>query len=218
MNKIAIYTSWFGNYDILRKPIYKDCDFFCFTDKPSGLYKNWKLINVNSEIDVVRTSRKYKFSPYLFLDYDYFIWQDACLVMKRDPNSLISCLKEASLGIYLHAELNTLREEVDLICALNKDDPKLVKKQFSIYEKEGLPENVSLFETTIMVMKNNNLLRNFLEIWWAEIENYSRRDQVSLPYLLWKHKMDCVPLKPGNIYHNPFFKHFRHRHETHIKF
>jgi hypothetical protein len=216
MNKIAVYTSLFGDYDILRAPIYKDCDFFCFSDRPEIVYKGWNIIQANP-IDPIRTARYYKLHPHDFLDHDYFLWQDACMVLKKDPFKLIDQLENESLGIYPHAELKTYEDEIRLICGLQKDNIDLVQRQYSFYKEQGLPKDVPIFETTIMVVKNNQLTRQFFVDWWSELKRFSRRDQVSLPFLLWEKKVNCVGLKPGTIYHNPFFKHYRHKHELTIK-
>jgi hypothetical protein len=50
--------------------------------------------------------------------------------------------------------------------------------------------------------------------WWNEISLNSKRDQISLPYVLWRHGVK--PLTPGFNYsrNNPYFRVRKHRYNV----
>lgn len=55
------------------------------------------------------------------------------------------------------------------------------------YKKEGMPRNLGLIETNLMVINlRHTATRPFFELWKKEIEAGSHRDQLSINYCLWK--------------------------------
>ena len=55
------------------------------------------------------------------------------------------------------------------------------------YVKEGFPRFFGLTENGILVREHNNedCIR-IMDTWWDEVLNYSRRDQLSFMYAIWK--------------------------------
>ena len=57
---------------------------------------------------------------------------------------------------------------------------------------EGFPQNYGLPENNIIYRKHNKAeIISIMNDWWYMLEHYSRRDQLSLPYVLWKHNIKC---------------------------
>ena len=46
------------------------------------------------------------------------------------------------------------------------------------------------YETGILLRMNTNRVHYFNDIWWSEIQNGSLRDQLSIPYVVWKLRRD----------------------------
>ena len=51
------------------------------------------------------------------------------------------------------------------------------------------------------------------ELWWAEINTESKRDQVSLPFILWKSKLpfEVIQVDVFNGDNNPYLKWYPHK-------
>lgn len=66
---------------------------------------------------------------------------------------------------------------------------------------QGMPEHYGLYENNIFLINPNNdcTCELFLQ-WWKEYEMYSKRDQISLPYILYKNNM-----KTGVLFDKDFF-------------
>ena len=65
-----------------------------------------------------------------------------------------------------------------------------------------------MLEATIIIRKHNeDLCVSLMRSWWDEFINGVQRDQISLPYVLWKNKfsMSDLYLLGDNEYANPRF-------------
>ena len=62
--------------------------------------------------------------------------------------------------------------------------------------KEGYPQGNGLTETGVL-FRIHNATSHFDRLWWQCIEKYSRRDQLSFNYVLWKTSMTCASLLPN---------------------
>ena len=65
--------------------------------------------------------------------------------------------------------------------------------------RQCYPKKSGLFETNVMyrINKNGNV-RNCNALWWSLIEKYSKRDQLSFNYVLWKLEIVCEYILPIN--------------------
>jgi len=219
MNKIVIYTAIFGHRDTLSEPefIPKDCDFICFTD--NNFKSNiWKIIKVSPPLaDPVRSARKYKILGHKYLpDYKYSVWIDGNIVVRGDVNRLIkNYLTDCHLAVYNHACLkvggrNCVYQEAQTLIDLSKtckykDDPELIKKQMAKYRAEHYPSKNGLVCSSVMLCEHNQAdVIMAMEAWWQELDNFSRRDQLSFNYIAWKQNLNFVYLD-GDCWDNDFF-------------
>ena len=49
-----------------------------------------------------------------------------------------------------------------------------------------MPQNYGLFEMSTFIKKNTPIIKTFDLLWWEHICKFSSRDQISLPFVLWK--------------------------------
>lgn len=66
----------------------------------------------------------------------------------------------------------------------------------NVLRRNRYPVNNGLNETNILYRIHSNDIKRFNDFWWSCIERYSRRDQLSFNFALWKLKMQCEPLLP----------------------
>lgn len=204
--KTVIYTSFTGNYDSLinHKYISKDFDYICFTDKKiknPGIWEIKKIINSN--LDLNRKSKQYKIFSNKFLNkYKYSIWVDSNIdivsnTLEKRVDELIKQNKKISIGI--HFERNCIYQEARACINQQRDEPEIILKEIKFLKKERYPKNNGLFENNIIFREHNNhKIIKLMENWWWMIENFSRRDQLSFNYVLWKNKIECIPLFSQN--------------------
>lgn len=219
MNETVIYTAIFGGRDKLSEPefIPANCDFICFTD---GNFKSdvWKIKKMVPPLDdPVRSARKYKILGHKYLsDYKYSVWIDGNIVVRGDVNRLIAnYLANCHLAVYNHARRkvdgrNCVYQEAQTLIDLSKtkkykDDPALIKKQIAKYLAEHYPVNNGLVCSSVILREHNQAdVVMAMEAWWRELENFSRRDQLSFNYIAWKQNLNFVYLD-GDCWDNDFF-------------
>ncbi|MFN3555779.1 MAG: glycosyltransferase domain-containing protein [Bacteroidales bacterium] len=201
----VVYSCVTGDYDNIQPLFYKskDCDYILFTDNPSLKPEGWevRLMNNFPVQNRVLLAKMPKVLPHRFLkEYDYSIWIDGNYDLIGDISELISYLDTRPLGLFPHSNGHkTIEQEALKVIELKKADPVIVKKQLRNYKSKGFPDNLGVYEAGILVRKHfDDHLMEVMEAWWHEIKNYSARDQLSLPYVLWKHKLDFKVLKGNN--------------------
>lgn len=193
--KIAIYTCMIGNYDRIHEPLFKpdNVDYIIVTDGHSPSSDIWKGIDINSIkgvplLDASRISRYIKLHPHLFLpEYDYSIYIDANIKTVGDMRYLIYLLNQYGFIANIHRHRDCIYEEIKSCIRLKKDNPQIMRKQIDSYQNTGMPGHYGLIEANLMVRDHHNpACIEIMEKWWEEIAKHSGRDQLSLPFVLWK--------------------------------
>lgn len=203
---IVIYTASSDNYDKLIQHTYKskDFDYICFTDKKIKNPGIWQIKPINKrKYDSVRTARYYKLFPNKFLsNYKYSIWIDSNIditnnILEERISELIKNNETISAGT--HFSRHCIYQEAKTCIDLQKDEPGLILKQIKFLKQKKYPKNNGLFETGVIFRKHNDLkVIKTMEDWWWMIRNFSKRDQLSFNYALWKNKLKCKKLFPIN--------------------
>ena len=193
--KIAVYTCIIGGYDHLQEPPFKpgNVDYILVTDGPLPSTGAWKGIDVRTikgvpALDNTRVSRYIKLHPHLFLnDYDYSIYIDGNIQTVGDMRYLILLLNQYGLLSSLHYNRSCIYEELEVCIHKKKDDERIMRKQIESYRSAGMPGNYGLTESNLLVRDHHNPVCNeIMERWWQEILKHSRRDQLSLSFVLWE--------------------------------
>jgi len=195
MNKerLVVYTALFTD-DIEHihgtLPEYRDSsiEFICFTNTPHLKSNTWDIRLVDCELSARKQARKYKMLPHKYLpNYDAWIWMDNSCLFKYDPVDLFELyMTNFDMCLHEHCDRSNIIQEAEVIIQRNLDDSTIVNNQIKKYLREQY-EDYGLYETGILMRRNNSHIVSFNEMWWAEINNNSIRDQISFPYVLWKH-------------------------------
>ena len=220
--KKVIYTPLVGNYDTLKDPEYvmKGWDYLCFSnDLQQKDYTTWQIRPIpHPEKDKLRQSRYAKLNPHkLLADYEYSLWMDANIeVVSPLFEQVINDRLAAGplISIPKHPQRNCIYKEAEVCIHKGKDFKWTIKRQIDYLKSNNFPENHGLYENNIILRKHNDHKIVLLsEDWWKLYRAFSNRDQLSLAFLLWKHKIDCVPLFPeGNSAQNfPGLRYYFHR-------
>lgn len=224
--KVAIYTCIIGDYDNLLEPIYsnKFMDFYIVTDRVRKQDSQWKEIYSKDfeyiygrNLDNQRINRFFKLHPdVLFPEYEYSIYIDGSMVVMSDVIPIILSLGQNQfIGLHNHPDRNHLyNEKIAILRAKRPVEIKKLNKQLKDYYDDGYDDSLGLYENTIIVRRHNDeKCKKIMNDWWDNILKYSSRDQISLPYVLWKNglrKEDVLKLG-DNLKLNPRFYYLGHK-------
>lgn len=197
-NKIVIYTCITGNYDRIYDPllIEDNIEYVLFTNNRNIKSNIWKIVMISDEISKrcmnnnMLINRYIKMHPHLlFNDYDYSIYIDGNIQIISTISDFVSCInKNSGIAIHRHCAFDCIYLEQKNCLAEKKGNKKNLKKQIKMYKSKGFPKKFGLFECNILVcdLKSEDAKLIFNE-WWNDFILFSSyRDQISLPYVLWK--------------------------------
>lgn len=212
--KVIVYSTNLKGYDALHDaPPYKfnmsdDFQYLYYTDDlaPNG----WEKIEMQG--DSRKESRYYKINSHKLPPHDISIYVDASFNFTKGIKNWVDFVSEHDIAIAKHGKDENIYEHIGTCIHAEKDDPKKMIAQVSKYINEGLPEHI-LTENGIIIRRNNANVKLMNEIWWSEYIAGSERDQLSLPYALWKSgvKMTLLPFSVReNEYCNGWNTHKKH--------
>lgn len=214
-HKIVLYTCIFGTIDKPKSMRFKNnFDYILFTDQKDLKASGWDVVYIpnNNLISNTKLARYYKHHPIqLFPNYEASIWLDAT---HYQINSIECLIDKSDISAMQHFCTQTLRQELNLCIQLKKDNKEVMLKQVDNYYKDGYIDQSQFFCTTCLIRKHNQIIYDFQEMWWNEIDKFSIRDQLSFSYCLWKKNIFCetilgfcrkIPLLENDKY-SEFFK------------
>lgn len=215
--KIAVYTCIVGHYDWLLEPQYVEpgIDYYVFTDIDCPASSAWKKIDIRQFDDYGTLSpsqlnRKIKMLPFHYLpDYDYTLYVDGNIKIMDAISPMIQEMGHHAFGVHYHRTRDCIYDELVRVDYLRKADMTIARHQIADYKRQGYPRHHGLYENTILVRKHDDQATcQLMEAWWQEYVKYPTRDQLSLPYLIWKLGYDKtkIHIMGMNLYHNPQFK------------
>lgn len=185
--KIAVYTAIcgkHGRYTPLIVPTdLKGYDFIPFFNNEGRL-----------------GARKIKMLPHKYLpQYDVSMWIDGAAGIAGNAAEIIKNILKQAKGDFIvcthpgrfngDTKPVTIYEEAQRCIKFHRGNPTLINEQVFSYKKERCPANRQIVATTSIIRRHNEKrVIEFDELWWAEIQKYSLRDQISFAYLAWKYK------------------------------
>lgn len=190
--KLVVYTALFGDYDNLIDPIerFEGCDFICFTDQKDLKSEVWDIRLIEEcHLPSNMMNRYYKIMPHCFFsDYDFSLYVDSNVSILKSPYYLKDrYLCDSSFAMPKHFLRSNIYDEAGVLLRSGRVTPKKLFKQMLYYKKDGYDGGNSLGENNILLRRHNEL-GLVMELWWANINKFTQRDQLSLMYILWKTK------------------------------
>lgn len=196
MKKGVIYTCITGEYDNLRDylVIDKAWDYICFSDtaKTSIYNKSWKIVPLSFNMqDDVRNARWHKINPHKTLsEYKYSVWVDANvdIVDKEFYSEIDKHIKNNELfAVMKHPDRDCIYDEADVIIDWKIDNPNIVTEQITKMREHDYPKHNGLIVSSILFREHNDKsVSAVMDDWWGWVCDYSKRDQLSLNYVLWE--------------------------------
>ena len=210
-SKTVVYTYQSSGYDNLlsHNHFVRDWDYVCFTDDEKLLEHEfigpWEIRkSVFNKLDSKRNSRWHKTHPHLlFPKYTNSIWIDGNVDVVT--NYLETLIKKTRKKILtpVHNERACIYDEIDAVRALSYDTEDACEDTKQMLLERCMPKDYGLCETNIMFRRHNDkLVHDIDEMWWDCIRNYSKRDQLSFTYCLYKHNVSVKSVIIPNIRNN----------------
>ena len=205
-------------------------DWFCFTDDANMKSPIWKIINTpyhtqngkeeykqyknyfdNIKEDKVRnmmSAKYYKVKTHeidILKGYDYYVWVDGSLLLRTEFVNNIQKLIDQSYSLinFKHPQRSNIKDEMDVSVRMGKYVNQDIPSQYAAYMKEGFPDDMGLFECTMIIKKNTPTINEAFDVWWIQNMQYSYQDQISYTYSLWKKGIKPDHVINQEVFNNP---------------
>lgn len=217
MSKFVVYTAIFNNYDWLKEPVFANegIDFICYTDSDSIKSKRWKIVKVdmNGKTPSLLNREIKLLYPYNELkDYDYSLYVDGSMMIKGDVSEFLKkyISNKPVLVNFQHPNKDCLFTEIDYCIERRRGNVEKLKEQYVLYKKDGMPAHYGLSDNKILLRNNHSKIgEKMMKEWFHHVVTYSGRDQVCLPYILYKNNIE-YDFFEENIEKNNYFETWPH--------
>jgi hypothetical protein len=149
--------------------------------------------------------------------HDWSIYIDANIRILKNPAEIIDQLVSDGLemAIFQHPLRSNVWQEADACKRLGKiplEDHATLDKQLLRYGSEGLPPESGLTENNVIIRSGQSShLTSVMTLWWEEFSRGVKRDQISLPYVLWKTRTSIYRIPFSARDNNHYFRIVTHR-------
>lgn len=206
----VVYTCITGDYDNLREvnSPEKQIDYICFTDRNIES-KTWKIRPIPrclKYLDDAKIARCMKIAPHLFLsEYDISVWVDGNIQVMGNMHKFIDENLKNYFSIPKHPDRICVYEEAKAVKNLNKDSAEVVDRQMDKYMSKNYPQNNGMVQSGIMVRRHNDKRCIAISnLWWNEVREFSKRDQLSFNFSIWKKNVEVDIINPSIIVSDHF--------------
>ncbi|HWK12886.1 MAG TPA: glycosyltransferase domain-containing protein [Rhizobiaceae bacterium] len=187
--RICVYTVLTGCYERLNaQPVAAQSaiPFICLSDDPQLMADGWSVRQITPVFpqDPIRNQRELKLRPWLHLgDFDQSLYIDNSVILTATPEAIFERYGIGQSGLTLphHSFRKTVMDEFLEVSLLGMDDQTRIFEQLNHYlvtDAEGLNEQP--YWAAVLLRDHRNAdMRRLMEIWWAHVARYSRRDQLS---------------------------------------
>lgn len=194
MPRIVLYSAYYGSPEPFNSGIFGvgigryPCLVFsndASLEVPVGVTLKHDLL---TGLDANRASRRAKLMPDRFLpNCEWSIYLDNNATLLADPDELIDALEaqdDHALYVTAHPKRNCVYDEADACIKMQQDSPDVIKAQVARYKTDGFPAKAGLPHCAFIVRRHHHPILPTLGLHWYEhVLAYSRRDQLSFPYV-----------------------------------
>lgn len=208
--RAVIYTAITNRYDTLKSPrrLEPDCDYVCFTDESDAVAPPWETVRISGTFrDPRMAARWYKVHPHvLFPSHALSIWIDGRIELRREMLPLArAALGGTSLAVFDNPWYQCVYLDAESVTREGRDARDIVDQQIARYHRSGLPRHLGNLSTGVTIRRHHDVdVIRAMTAWWDELERGSHRDQMSLAYVLWHHRLPFRRIWLP-IYDNPYF-------------
>jgi len=140
----------------------------------------------------------------ILAEYRYTIWIDGSVVIQTESfaEEMTGRLNGSGLALFPHPDRDNIFDEARVLSQMAKSRDLPVFEQVAHYRAQGF-DATGLYASGVIVRDNKvRRIRKLDRAWMRENVRWTYRDQLSLPFLLWKH---CIT--PGVVPYNLWVNH-----------
>lgn len=213
MKKFVMYTARFGTPGRVRVHANSmpevDKIFFTDVDIEEGCHQimptekgktikndfyNVKKMNLSRQIPMgIKRQRFVKICipDEIFNNYEYSVYVDCKRPVFVDFEWMLSFLKpDSDIVLRQHPARNCAYDEANFLIRKERYDNGSIRKQVDYYKKASFPVNYGLYSSFQIFRRHTKQLKECMHFWWKQVEEFSYRDQISLPYVDWIYPMN----------------------------
>lgn len=197
MSGVVIYTANIGSRDFPHSQVEQDIDvdWWYYTDDPDAVERPWRV----QEITVPRlahpnlTAKWWKTHPPS--TYEHAIWVDASMEITSPAfaREAIAALKGAPVATFKHPRRSSIVAEAEASLGREAQGGRYAElplvEQAKTYVEEGYPDE-RLYACGVIVW--TWAARAMADEWWRECVAWGYQDQVSFPFVAWRHGIDVA--------------------------
>ncbi|WP_413851210.1 glycosyltransferase domain-containing protein [Albidovulum sp.] len=192
---LVLYSAHYGSADPFNPGVFggfQSCRRVLFTDREGLFLPGVEVIHDPLDgLDPARASRRAKLRPHqYFPDAEWSLWLDNKSRLRRDPHEVLAAVRaqgDADFFAFRHFRRDCVYDELQTAWENGLDDYAILKERLRTYRAEGMPRHAGLIEGHFLLRRHNApALVRFGERWFEHVLRFSRRDQISFPYLAWK--------------------------------
>ena len=185
--RLAAVCAIYGGYDLIPPVPEGVDDAVLITDVP--VRSGWRNVVEPSHDRPRLASKRPKCRPDLYTDCDASLWMDGSLHVLDDRfvQLVRQKLEQHEIVLWDHPEdRDCFLQEAEHCHDWDKyrDGPLL--EQAQSYLAQGMPEHFGLWAAGCIGRRHNDRMRELGDAWLDEMQRWTIKDQVSLPYLFWK--------------------------------
>jgi len=225
MARFVIYSALVGKYDNVSQPlaINDDFDYVLFSNdilkSNVGIWSIRRFEYYNP--DSTRVCRYIKTHPELLMpEYEFYVWIDLNVQIQTDfiyQQAIYLYNQRVIASGMFHPYRGCIYEEGFAVMNMIVEHENVVVDWCHFLRKERYPRKNGLVETNVLFRINDEATQSLNRLWWDCINNYSRRDQLSFNYCLWKLNIPLVYFsgEGKNTRNTDDFKLVKHNNEYH---
>ncbi len=208
LGRVVVLSAIFGNRDLAAPTSMSDADeCVLYTDGDGAA--GWRVVEARAEGGPRRAARRIKTLALDLEPADIVVWIDGRITITGVPLRplLRRALARADVAGFPHPWRSTVASEALECARLGYAPPAALEHQVEGYRAAGFRDDRGLWNTMVLARRATPAVRELGRDWWQHITEHTERDQVSLPYLLWKHGLRCAELGP-DVYSRGASPHF----------
>ena len=188
--RLAAVCAIYGGYDLIPPVPDGVDDAVLVTDVP--VRSGWRNVVEASDAHPRLAAKRPKARPDLYTDCDASLWIDGSVHVRDDRfvRLVRERLQKSELVLWEHPEdRDCLFEEAQHCHDWEKYRNEPVLDQAEHYRTAGMPEHFGLWAATCIARRHNDRMRGLGDAWLTEMVRWTTKDQISLPYLLWREEI-----------------------------
>jgi hypothetical protein len=210
---LVIYSACFGDIDDIssfvkcNESFAEFADFVLFTDLDVTIDSKINVIKMPNNLSGSRmTAKAFKVLPHrLFREYSSSLWIDANMTISRSSIEDIGKLKGHLMTTFKHNKRDYVYQEA-IECVIRGKDSliNIIGLMTYLYKKNYYKQTPLRQCRWLLRRHNDKSIVLLMENWWKLIQKYSIRDQLSLPFCIWKGgvKINILSHDKANFYFN----------------